>query len=317
MAAPAATTSQRFSSLGLPDRALDRLARLGGLGEPQQRRPFAASGECGDGRVRWGVGKDQPPQVERLGVCVSGDRDLCRAGEPLARSCGVLGAERSSEVGVVRDRGARVGVVGMVLLDHSSRAVVQSQLSSRADLAVQRLARERVHEGVARVLLLDQSTGHREVQQVEAAVDREPGELRDQVGVDPATEYGGRGQHRRCLLREPGDALPQDVADAVRHGEVIRRHGEQGGSCREQPGVLQDEERVSPGPVGHHRVQPGVVLTDRASQQLPDGAGVEPVQPDPLGPCPRERGHRVDQCRPGGGLRRTPGAGHDDRCPET
>ena len=224
MAAPAATTSQRSSVAGQPDRTLDRLARLGGLGEPQQRRPLAASGERGDDRVRWGVGKDQPPQVERLGVRVSGDRDLRRAGEPVARSCGVLGTERCCEVGVVRDRGARVGVVGMMLLDHPSRAVVQPHLASRAELAVHRLARQRVHEGVPRVLLLDQTTGHREVQQVEAAVDREPGELRDQVRVDPATEYSGRGQHRRRLLRQPGEALPQDVADAVGHGEVLRRH---------------------------------------------------------------------------------------------
>ncbi len=245
---------------GQPDRAVDRLACLCGPGEPQQRGRLAAPGTSGGGRVRWGVGHDLAPQVERLGVRVPCDRDLCRAGEPVARACGVLGTERCSEVGVVRDRGARVGVVGMMLLDHPSRAVVQSHLASRAELAVHRLARQRVHEGVARVLLLDQATGHREVQQVEAA--RRP--------ASPASSETRSGSIRRPSTAAAVSTVAASSGSRATRcrrtsrmpsgtgGRPARRR--QVGSRREQPGVLQDEERVAPGHVGNDRVQPGVVL---------------------------------------------------------
>ena len=197
----------------------------------------------------------------------------------------------------MRDRGARVGVVGMMLLDHPSRAVVQPHPASGAELAVHRLPRQRVHERVARVLLLDEPAGHREVQQVEAWSTGAPASSATRSGsmrrpstaaavsarTPPPAAGGSAAAARRGCRRAPGVSSASTARGRAGPPAAGRTAGRRTG-CR------RSRRRRSSSSCG-------VVRSDRGLQQLADRGGVEPVEPDPLGPCARQRGHRVDQGR--------------------
>ena len=233
--------------------------------------------------------------------------------QPVARPLRVRGAQRGGEVGVVRDRRARVGVRRAAVLDHPPGPVVQPHPACGTQLGVQRLACERVHEHVARVLVLDQPAGQGEVEVVQALVDGRVDEHGHEVRVDGPAEDRSRGERAHDRLRQALDPLAQDVADAVGHGQGGRFHVLEVGYAGELAGVLQDEERVAARDLGDERVELGVVLADRCGEQPTDRGVVESVQTEPLGACLSEHGEGVDERITGRGLGGASRAQHRDR----
>ncbi len=218
---------------------LDRDPALDGACHPEQGGCCAALGlDHGDGVGRC-VGLDEPPEVERLGVGVPRGRHLRGTLQPVAGPLGMVAAQRSREMGVVGDGGAGVGVVGPhmgpALLDEPAGLVVQPHPAGGAQLGVQRLTRERVHERVALRAFFHESAGHREVELVEAVVHRRAGQPGEEVRVDGVAEHGRRGECAHCVVRQPSGSAG-GARRGFRRAPVARRG--RGGRDRGCPRAL-------------------------------------------------------------------------------
>ena len=153
---------------------------------------------------------------------------------------------------------------------------VQAGAAQRVEVAVDRLAHERVRELERTALAREQQP--RVEQLVEQRLDlggRAAGDGRQQLGVDHLPEHGGDRQQLVGLRAQPREPRADGVPDALRHRGVVVGQPAQD---------LLDEEGVAAGARVHGAGHAGGRLgAEPGGRELADLAGREPAQADPLG----------------------------------
>ena len=279
---------------GRLDALVDDVARLGRPRQPEHRRGLAASPRAAARRVGRGVGDWTCRHRSRASACAcrASATSAARNSQSQARAacsapsgcrqwawCAIAAAASASSpwccsmTRPARRAGASVG--RRSARRRSSRAPVRARTRSRrpAPRAARWSSRGRAGRGT---------------------VDRRAGERGHQVRVDPAPEDRCRGQRRAASSgsREKRwrstSRMPSGTGRSAASTRAEVRPAPQ------EPGVLQDEERVAAGHVGDDRVQLRVVLPTEACSSSRTDAVSSPssrtrsAPPEPGPPwCPR------------------------------
>ncbi len=226
--------------------------------EVQRGQALVAGGRAGDG----GVVVD-----ERLLARVDAGRRPRRAhvvleAPPVVAGHGEVVGQRGGDVV------ERVGVQG---LERLARAPVQPRAPGGRELAVDRLADQRVREAIPadRVGRLDQhALGQGVVHGLEQSLAVEAGDPLERVELELGPEHGRGGQRGPLELVQAPHPAQQEVLDALGHARLQLRLG--------PAHELLDEERVALGPVGHGPQGAGAERNPALAHELGHRVGRQP-----------------------------------------
>ncbi len=151
----------------------------------------------------------------------------------------------------------------MEVLQHLADLPVQADALRRAHLVVERLADERVREAMPSDGLGDlgdDARADRFVEPFEELLGRRPGERREHVEAELATDRRRDAQHLVAGGGEPLQPSPDHLAHALRHGELGAGDLSLGAEApfgHQETHDLADEERIALGLAVHRRDELG------------------------------------------------------------
>ena len=196
---------------------------------------------------------------------------------------------------VVREIGQRFLAGRREPLDRLGDLAVQARAAGGGRLRVQRLADERVREGIAARdagRLLHEASGERLVQDVEQAIFRKIGQRLKDRKVEFAAHDRREAEDAVARLTQARKPAADDLADALRNAELLRSshvlrlvEACQRARLAEMAQHFTDEERIAFGVLGHRACQRSRALAaDPAGDELLDMRLAQSAQSDPDDP---------------------------------